>query len=128
MTALLVALVCTSLLATAGQDAGSDLREGIYREVALGNPEEALEFYRRVLGDEEGDSELRARALQRIAVCLAKLGRGDDAEEALRSLKERFPGRDGFHAVATMEVGRVLGRAKSRFGRPRIEELLLATR
>lgn len=125
MNALFVLILSAGLLPGALVDAEGDLRKAIYQEVALGETEGALAAYRAILGDEPAAKEVRAQALHRIAVCLAKLDRPEEAEEVLGALQEGFPEEGDLLGRAKTEVGRHGPETVGRFGRPRMEELIL---
>src|SRR6185369_4443805 len=64
------------------------------RQEDMNRPDLALESYRKLLAAHQHES----LALSRIARCLAKLGRQDEARNAWRTLATTYPDeRDPFH-------------------------------
>jgi len=80
------------------------------QELEMNRPDLALESYRKLLAEHQHES----LALSRVARCLAKLGRQEEARAAWRTLAASYPdGRDPFHRpygiVAAIEAGDTAG-------------------
>jgi signal transduction histidine kinase len=83
-----------------------EFSEAERQELDGNRPDLALEGYRKLLAAHQHDS----LALSRVARCLAKLGRQDEARAAWRTLAQSYPDeRDPFHRpygiVAAIESG-----------------------
>ena len=89
VSSLVLALLAQSISPLADSD--NALRDAIYQEVALGKTEQALSRYREIVEDPSAADEVKARSLSRIAVCLMKMGRPEEATEALRILRDCRP-------------------------------------
>src|SRR5439155_25597045 len=79
----------------------------------LNRPDQALESYRKLFAIDNRDNR-KSLALSRIARCLAKLGRQEEARAAWRKLAETYPDdRDLSHRpygiVASLEAGDTTG-------------------
>lgn len=83
---------------------------GAERQEDMNRPDLALESYRRLLAEHQHES----LALSRVARCLAKLGRQEEARAAWRMLATTYPDeRDPFHRpygiVGAIEAGDIAG-------------------
>ena len=59
--------------------------QGVYREIALGEPGEAIEIYKAVVADPLNKPEPAGRAAIRVGICLEKIG---DRSEAIEWYKQ----------------------------------------
>lgn len=67
------------------------MEKGIYTEDTIGNLDEAIKIYRKIVSEAKETEALAAKAQYRLGNCLLKLGKKDEAIEAFESLIKRFP-------------------------------------
>ncbi|MEQ8789403.1 MAG: tetratricopeptide repeat protein [Pirellulaceae bacterium] len=67
------------------------LEQGIYKEETVGNLDEAIEIYRKIVAEAEKTREVAAQAQFRLAKCLLKQGKDVAAVEAFKTLVKDYP-------------------------------------
>jgi tetratricopeptide (TPR) repeat protein len=90
--ALLVSLLITTLAlpANAGTVTGL-LEKAIYTEETVGDLEEAIEIYQKVLAESKNSINAAAQAQFRIGTCYAKQGKTDEAAIAFQAVVDDYP-------------------------------------
>jgi len=64
--------------------------QGVYREIALGEPEEAIEIYREIVIDQSNKPEPAGMAAIRIGICLEETGKRSEAIEWYKDARLDF--------------------------------------
>ncbi len=102
MTALLISLADLAHADEAVKEdtaAGKAFREAWWAETGSGALDKALEGYRKAV-DAEGSKAVKAKALYRMGIVLQRMGRTDEALQALGRLAKEFPQQTALHAKA----------------------------
>src|SRR5688500_14642020 len=91
-TLLLVVVVLATTLVPpiSAQSAPQLFQQALSKEQGEGKPQEAIQLYRRIIGDPAADRALKARALLQIGRCHEKLG-NEEARKAYDDLLRQYP-------------------------------------
>jgi tetratricopeptide (TPR) repeat protein len=96
---LIVFFLCFAAGRVFADEPSEAFLKGLYEETVTGDLERAIFLFRQAARDAQ-DKRLAARALYRLARCLEKLGRVDEACETLGSLIKRFPEDESAHLAS----------------------------
>jgi tetratricopeptide (TPR) repeat protein len=86
----LVFSLCFAVRTVCADEPSEVFLKGLYEETVTGDLERAISFFRLTARDAH-NKRLAARALYRLARCLEKLGKVDEACETLTALIKKFP-------------------------------------
>ncbi|MCG8434869.1 MAG: tetratricopeptide repeat protein, partial [Gammaproteobacteria bacterium] len=92
-------VVALSMLASA-QTTSELLEKAVYTEETVGNLDEAIDLYGKVIASAKAASREGAEAQYRLALCLKKQGKEIEAEEAFRTVVDEYPKVAEFVALA----------------------------
>lgn len=82
------------------KETASDLLEkGIYAEETVGDLDAAMKIYRKIVDDEKANRVFASKAEYRLATCLLKQGKKNEAQETFEDLVNRFPDVANFPAL-----------------------------
>ncbi len=98
MKSRLMMIALLSLVLAHGQAAPELLQKAIYTQETLGNLDEAIALYRRVIAAGKDSRAYAAQAQLRLGLCLKQKGQAAEGDKLLRELIEEFP--DQKEAVA----------------------------
>jgi len=100
----LVLLTCLSIaslsLPATAATAAELLEKAIYTEETVGNLEEAIEIYEKVLTESKKSINASAQAQYRIGTCYAKQGKAEEAAAAFQAVVDNYPGATDWVAKA----------------------------
>lgn len=80
------------------------LEKAIYTEDTVGNLDEAIRLYLKVVSDAEATRRAAAKAQHRLALCYLKQGKKAEATAALEKLVKEFPGEKELIASARQRL------------------------
>jgi len=90
MTAIVLALLLTASLASA-QGNGYDLyQKALVKERAVGDVEEAIHLYQRVVKEFGSNHTLAAKAQYRLGLLYDRIGRSDEAQRAFNVVVNQY--------------------------------------
>lgn len=113
-TLLLCVLLTLACVARLHADSPAEMLEkGIYNEDTIGNLDEAIKIYRKVVTAAGETQTLGAQAQYRLGQCLLKQGKKEEATAAFESLVDKFPNQTELVAKAKqhLPVELILGKA-----------------
>ena len=96
------ALASPAMAATASEL----LEKGIYTEETVGDLDQAIKVYKKVVVEGKAAQEVAAQAQFRIGLCYAKLGKTDEAKAAFQAVIDNFPQAAGIVAEAQKRLPR----------------------
>ncbi|HYW78686.1 MAG TPA: tetratricopeptide repeat protein [Thermoguttaceae bacterium] len=99
----MAAVLATGPVAEA-QSASEMLEKGIYTEQTLGDLDSAIEIYGKIVAEAKDAQKYAAEAQFRLAECLLKQGKKDEATEAFEKLIKEFPDQKELLAKARQRV------------------------
>lgn len=97
LVATLVCVVASPAIAATVEEL---LEKGIYEEETVGNLDEAIQIYRKVVQDAAQTERVAANAQFRLAQCLLKQEKKEEAKEAFRQLVKKYPAQQELVAKA----------------------------
>ena len=75
---LLISILCLGICTPVfSQQAEKLFQQGMMKEEAEGNLEEAIDLYKKVVSDVSAKRSVRANALMHVGICYEKLGKGN---------------------------------------------------
>ena len=80
------------------------MEKGIYTEETVGDLAQAIEVYREVVAQGKAAQQVAAQAQLRIGLCLAKLGKTDEATTAFQAVIDNFPEATDIVAQARQQL------------------------
>lgn len=122
------AAICFALLtlgssAPAQPPAGELLQRAIYQEEAVGNLDDALKLYQRIVRDHERNEIVAAEAQLHIGLIHLKRGDQQKATAALQELADRYPGRKQLLRQARKQMPPVINEAMEQIRKHYVEEI-----
>ena len=87
----MVIFLCVSASDVTAESAQVLLEKGIYTEESVGDLDEAMGFYRKVINGAKTDRRYVAEAYFRLGVCHARKGAPAEAQQAFTALITQFP-------------------------------------
>lgn len=91
MKSRLMMIALLGLALAHGQTAPELLQKAIYTQETLGNLDEAITLYRKVIVAGKDSRAYAAQAQLRLGLCLKQKGQGAEGDKVLRELIEEFP-------------------------------------
>jgi Tol biopolymer transport system component len=107
---MLVSLTAALLLSTviSWAQSGYDLyQKALVKERAVGNVEEAIRLYQRVVKEFNQDHALAAKAQLRLGLLYERLGRKTEAQRALQAVLSQYPDQTGVVRQAKARIARL---------------------
>ena len=92
---LLVLFIGVGSAVTAAESASALLEKGIYTEETVGDLPKAIEIYQKVVAEAKATEAFAAEAQYRLAQCLLKQKKNDEAVAAFQKLIEKYPDAKG---------------------------------
>jgi HEAT repeats/Tetratricopeptide repeat len=114
-TAVLLVLLGLCGQALAG-NVSELLEKGVFTEETVGDLEEAIIIYKRVLREDRANRACAAHAQYRLGMCYLKLGREEEGLAAMEQCVARYPGQSDLVQAAAAILARHLGNRVSKNG------------
>jgi Tol biopolymer transport system component len=104
------------------QSASALFEQGLFKENAEGNLDEAIVIFSRIAEDKAVDPAVRARAQLHVGICYEKLGRRE-ARAAYQKVIDGYPQQHQEVALARERMGRLVAASKEDTSRPTFRKI-----
>ncbi len=104
------------------QSASALFEQGLLKENAEGNLDQAIVIFNRIVEDKTADPAIRARAQLQVGICYEKLGRRE-ARAAYQRVIDNYPQQQQEVALARERIGRLAAASRVDASRPSFRKI-----